>query len=299
MDLSTFRAASLEDAPRLLDLSNAVDRAWWGHEETDADEIEQRLRLAGDLTRRTRVVDRDGRPVGYAVTFGSQGDTDVLIDPALEATSRRRVEEALLGWLVEVGADHLEAPSHDRGLLAAYARHGFVPSWSSYELERSPTLPLLPAPLPQGVDLRAFDRAAHAGAVHALLYRFWADVAGHRHREIDEWTELFLGHGSFDPRLQVVAWRGERPVGVAICRVYTGDTGWVLQLGVAPEERGQGLGRALLVEATGRLAAGEGVGTVGLSVVARNEQALGLYRSVGFEVTREWVTCRRQRPPVG
>jgi ribosomal protein S18 acetylase RimI-like enzyme len=293
MDIVTFRAATLADAPALLELSNAMDRACWGREETEADEVEQLLRLAGDLGQHTRVLEIGGGVVAAAVRFTAR-DTAFYVDPALPPGGREQVEDRLLGWLATTDAAKLEAPAQDTALLAAYARHGFLPSSSSFELERAPQLPFPPAGTPEGVELRPFDRDAQAAAVHALLYRFWTDVPTHEHRDLEEWRELFLGHGSYVADQQVVAWRGEAPVGVAICRVYSGDSGWIMQLGVAPEERGHGLGRALLVESGRRLAAVDGVETVGLSVVARNAEALGLYRSVGFEVTREWVTCSRR-----
>ena len=84
---------------------------------------------------------------------------------------------------------------------------------------------------------------------------------------------------------------GEGPiVGCALGRTFTGDVGWVSQLGVAHPARGRGLGRALLVESCRRLATGE-LRIIGLGVEAENANALGLYRSVGFEIVREWVHC--------
>jgi GNAT superfamily N-acetyltransferase len=296
MEISAFRAATGDDAPRLLELNNAVDRQWWGQDETDADEVEQRLRLAGDLSQRSRVVDTPGGVVGFALSFGSHDDTDLAIDPTLTADERRQVEDTLLGWLVDVGVGQLESPAQAADRLEAFARHGFVRACSSFELERDPELPLPDAPLPDGIELRPFDRDADAEAVHALIYRFWTEIPTHRYRELEEWRDLFLGYASYDAAQQVVAWRTDLPVGAAICRTYAGDAGWVMQLGVAPEERGLGLGLALLVEASARLGAVDGVETVGLSVVARNANALGLYRSVGFEITREWITCRRDPP---
>jgi ribosomal protein S18 acetylase RimI-like enzyme len=297
MEITVFRPATPDDAAALLGLANALDRAWWGQDETDADEIEQLLRLTGDLEHRSRVVETADGVVASAVRFTAR-DTAVGLDPGLPQGLREQVEDRLLGWLAAVGAEKIEAPAHDAPLLAAYARHGYLPSSSSFELERSPRRPFPGVALPTGVELRSFDRDTHAAPVHTLLYRFWTDVPTHEHRDLDEWRELFLGHGSYVSDQQVVAWRGDAPVGAAICRVYSDGAGWVMQLGVAPEERGHGLGRALLVEAGRRLAAVDGVETVGLSVVARNAAALGLYRSVGFEVTREWVTCAR-RPSGG
>jgi mycothiol synthase len=294
MEISAVRPVTADDASRLLELSNALDRHWWGQDETEADEIEQRLRLAGDLSQRSRVVETTDGVVGFVLSFGSHDDTDLAVEPALAADERRQVEDLLLGWVVDAGIGQLESPSQATDRLEAFARHGFVPTWSSFELEREPARPFPASPLPDGVELRPFDRDADAEAVHTLIYGFWTEIPTHRYRGLEEWRDLFLGYASYEPDQQVVAWRGDRPVGAAICRTYAGDAGWVMQLGVAPEERGRGLGRALLIEASARLGAVGGVQTVGLSVVARNANALGLYRSVGFEITREWITCQRQ-----
>lgn len=51
---------------------------------------------------------------------------------------------------------------------------------------------------------------------------------------------------------------------------------------VAPEARGRGIGRALMVEALTRAAALSGLGQVILTVTAMNTAAVALYRSLGF-----------------
>ncbi len=289
------RPASHDDAPRLLGVSNAVDRAWWGRPETALDEIEQRLRLAGDLDAHTRVVETDRGIAGYAVRF-ARDDTDLLIAPDLDTATLRQVEDALLGWLVEAGVEQVDVPAQADEHHAALGRYGFTPAWSSFEMERPRSPVGDSATFPDGLVLRAFDPDEHGPAVHGMLYGFWAAVPSHAYRDLSEWRELFLGYAGFDPGLQLVVWQGEDPVGVAICRVHSGELAWVAQLGVAPGARGRGLGRALLVESTTRLQAIPDVDTVGLAVAARNAQALGLYRSVGFAVSREWVTCRRPAP---
>lgn len=287
------RPLSPADATAMMALCHALDRSWWGEEETELDEVEQRLELAGDLARRSRGIETADGLVAYAIGVGSH-DTDVVIAPGLDADTRQAVEEELFGWLAGTDVGRIEAPAQDAALLATYARHGFVATSSTYELERPAGRPVdATRPLPEGVELRHFDRDRDAGAVHGLLYRFWTEVPTHVHRDLEEWRELLLGYASYDPSHQVVAWRGASPVGAAICRVFGGSAGWILQLGVAHAERGAGLGRALLSEATRRLAGADRVEIVGLSVVARNERALGLYRAAGFEVTREWVTHRR------
>lgn len=58
-------------------------------------------------------------------------------------------------------------------------------------------------------------------------------------------------------------------------------------LGVHPDARGKGVGRAL-VEALEEAALARGVGELGLEVRADNRIALGLYRRMGFRLER-WL----------
>ncbi|MGW2650984.1 N-acetyltransferase family protein [Streptomyces sp. NPDC001393] len=59
------------------------------------------------------------------------------------------------------------------------------------------------------------------------------------------------------------------------------DRSWILSLGVTLGQRGQGLGRRLMLEVLRRLRA-EGVSEVRLTVEPGNDGAVLLYRSLGF-----------------
>lgn len=62
---------------------------------------------------------------------------------------------------------------------------------------------------------------------------------------------------------------------------YDGHRGWVNYLAVAPERRGEGLGRALMAEAERRLAA-LGCPKVNVQVRADNAAAHGFYARLGY-----------------
>ncbi|HEU0318958.1 MAG TPA: GNAT family N-acetyltransferase [Solirubrobacteraceae bacterium] len=84
-----------------------------------------------------------------------------------------------------------------------------------------------------------------------------------------------------------LARRDRRPIGWVAGRVLDSGRGDVTALAVARTERGRGLGRALLLHAFNDLQRA-GARGLALDVVAHNETALGLYRSVGMEIEREW-----------
>jgi ribosomal protein S18 acetylase RimI-like enzyme len=62
---------------------------------------------------------------------------------------------------------------------------------------------------------------------------------------------------------------------------YDGHRGWFYYLCVAAEQRGQGVGRAI-VEAAELWLRGQGAGTIRLMVRAENEQVVAFYESLGY-----------------
>ncbi len=116
-------------------------------------------------------------------------------------------------------------------------------------------------------------RAPDAPAVAALEKQVFPAEAWSENLVEEELSSPW-GHyvGAFD---------GNRLVGYGgVKGHFEGD---LMTLGVAPECRGQGLGRRILEDLCS-LAWNAGMNELVLEVRASNDIALGLYRSVGFEV---------------
>jgi len=276
---------------------DAQDTAWWGEPDGDIDDVRDELdrvvRAMGSLDAGARVAAVDGTVVGVALAIG-HGHTSVAVDPdADEAAAARLV---LLGWLDEFDDIEIESPSQDTDRLRELASIGLVPYRSSFDLERPGSVEDLAEPRwPDGIVPVSFRLGVDDEELHTMIYSFWTDVAGHTARPIDEWRSSILAGPWFDADLVVIARAddGDGPiVGCALGRMFTGTVGWVSQLGVARSARGLGLGRAVLIEACRRLSCLEPQ-VIGLGVEAENANALGLYRSVGMEIVREWVHCAR------
>jgi ribosomal protein S18 acetylase RimI-like enzyme len=291
----TLRPATVDDVAAISTVTDAQDTSWWGSPDGDIDdtrhELDQVVSLMGSLEIASRVAVVDGAVVGFALLSG-HGHTSTAIDPSAPLAHEARA--ALFRWLVEAGAGEIEAPAQDLDRLAAIAAVGFVPRRSSFELERPGDIAdLEPAVWPRGTAPVPFRRGIDDEEVHEMIYSVWLDVEGHTLRPLAEWRERLLGGPWFEQDLVVLARRdnGIGPVaGVALGRRFGADAGWVSQLAVGRPDRGLGLGRAILVEACHRLGR-TGVGVIGLGVEAENERALGVYRSVAFDVAREWVHC--------
>lgn len=93
------------------------------------------------------------------------------------------------------------------------------------------------------------------------------------------------------PELFLVAVSGSEVVGSAMGG-YEGHRGWVYYVAVAPERRGEGLGRRLMREVEDRLTA-LGCPKLNLMVRAENTAVVGFYRALGYEVEDRIVMSRR------
>lgn len=92
---------------------------------------------------------------------------------------------------------------------------------------------------------------------------------------------------------------GDRQVGwIWIGLPHTPDrpqTAWVYYIAVDPGHRSNGYGRAILLAAEHELSC-RGVPRLGLNVFGYNAAAIGLYRSLGYEVTAQQMAKPLQRP---
>ena len=116
-----------------------------------------------------------------------------------------------------------------------------------------------------------------AGAVLAIERAAFGD---------DAWSDVLVELELVAPgRLVLIAEQDDGPVAYASAAVVA-DVADLTRVAVAPTARRSGLGRTLLTDLLGRVAA-LGAGRMMLEVADANEPALGLYRAVGFvEIAR-------------
>lgn len=94
----------------------------------------------------------------------------------------------------------------------------------------------------------------------------------------EEWISDVADDEEFRPGWSVLA---EVP-GLGDAGFVTGAVGWIVQVGVRPAARGNGLGAVLIREALGRMISAGAV-EAWLDVNVDNA-AIGLYRRLGFQV---------------
>jgi mycothiol synthase len=242
----------------------------------------------------TVVALEDGRVVGYCTphhdyltvhpAFRRRGPGARLLPAALDVVRRREHAEL-----------QLYVPPHLPGSVAFAEALGFRYRSSLWQFRLAADLPV-PAPeFPSDVTTRHFDPTVDTD-IEAWVAVMLATFEGHPTRMT--WTPSVIAHVNaspdFDPSgilLVAPVDAPEAPVAFARNETHVDEagalTGDIGLIGVLPDWRGRGLGRALLRWGVADLRR-RGAGTIELSVEAANDRATRLYRAHGFEPDIEW-----------
>jgi ribosomal protein S18 acetylase RimI-like enzyme len=274
------RSVADDDRDAIFALGVAEEVAWFGQEEISAEEIGEWIEEEGGVASGVVAVDDAGNVCGFAAPGRHQAV--FLADPARVSL----LADELLPWLRErCDVVRLMTFAGDIARVAAFERHGLRHLRSSFLMARADSVGPLPAAVfPEEVKVAAYRFGDDDQAVHRLVYvdAAWASVPGHAERDVDQWLDSVRRCRSV-----FLARRKGRPVGWVAGRVLASGRGYVEMLAVATGERHRGLGRALLLHAFADLQLAGGRDLT-LEAQAANAAALGLYRSVGLQVEREW-----------
>jgi len=123
--------------------------------------------------------------------------------------------------------------------------------------------------------LAAVDAEQVARDAHRLIAEAFDDTP----RDFESWWAWLSGDEDFDPSLVFVAYAADgRPLGVAQCW----RSGYLKDLAVSPDARGQGIGEALVLHVFASFQA-RGVSHVDLKTnLVDNAAAARLYRRLGM-----------------
>ena len=146
---------------------------------------------------------------------------------------------------------------------------------------------------PEGLVSEEFDRDRDAAAFHAAEQEAFGDHWEFQPRDLARWSAIHVETERFEPKLWRIVRAGDEVAGGVICEADRYGGGWVSVLFTRRPWRGQGVGRALLLEAFGALWK-RGESSVGLGVDAENPTgAFHLYESVGMRSVMGWVMHER------
>ena len=289
------RPCTLADVAPVFELVAACETHDIGQADIDLDDIQAEwTRPSFDLDNGTIVVidDAAGTLVAQGeVTYGQRADCSV--HPAWRG---RGIGTWLVQWTEEcaraLGASRIGQTVIDTSTDATdlFERRGYVLRYTSWILSiRFAQTPPRSAALPQGYSIRDFVPGTDDGPVQALIDSSFLEWSDRAPESLEDWRAKTVARPGFAPWLLPVLTTAD---GTIVGAAFLMDSieqneGWVQQLAVAREHRGQGLGRALMDEVFSRFHA---LGRAGCSLNTDSRTgALGLYEHVGMSVTRSYT----------
>jgi mycothiol synthase len=290
-----LRAPALEDAPAVRALRARCNEVDLGEPDiVEQDVIDEWTHPGFDLARDAAIaVEGDGALAGLAIV----GIAHATVAVAPEFIGRG-IGTRLRVW-VEARERALGRSHHRQGVAASNGRARGLLVAAGYAHVRSyhrmsvPTAagasggPVGTAPavarLPAGFSERVPDRAADEEAMYKLDDAAFSGNPDYRQHSLAEFRADHLAGHDLDLSLSRIAETvaGEAVGYVLVRRWVSEGTGFVDILGVHPDHRRRGLGRALLRGAFGRIGAA-GLRRADLAVASDNPRAMALYASVGM-----------------
>jgi mycothiol synthase len=253
--------------------------------------LEQRLADAYNSESLRFMASLDGRDAGFVYSFvvpmldGVRAMSRIgVVEDARRRGVGRALLESTLAALPQIAPECRSvglAATLPNAEAAAFAnRVGFVPVRRFWLMEREPSSIPEPA-LPPGVRLDGYGGDGDLARWVKVFNRAW-----HEH-----WHAVLATEPDFRRQVESGALATD---GMFLARHETGDVGFVrlalhqergeiAVLGVVPEWRRRGLGRALL-QFGGRWLLEHGARRVTLLVDGENERALALYRKERYEI---------------
>ena len=245
-----------------------------------------------------------GEMAGYGTLFREMEIGRAILGGCIHPGNRRQgIGSSLLTKLLDhargLGAPvaHVRIPHRMKVAKAFFQRHGFEVVHEEWEMRLELRAGRGPAELPLGFGHRPF-RPGDELTLTEIQNLTFAGSWGFRANSVEEishWTGV-TSPGSWGIALIT---EGDRVVGYCWGGAYGavlpgphGGKGRIFMMGVLPQYRDRGLGRAALAVGLDRLGA-LGIQTVELTVHSQNRSAVGLYKSAGFK--KKAVTLWYQR----
>ena len=263
--------------------------AFGGARPLDAEEVRSWLRNVELRPEWLRVLEVDGRVVGY-------GDIVIQDDELAVDVAAPGHWDAVFDWAERearaAGAARVRAyfpAGHELANVVQARGYGLWRSSYAMEIQLGDDAPA-GAALPAGLTLRTYRERIDEETVRVGVNEaFAADPFFHALSEAG-FREYYLRARGYHPSLWLLAWDGTELAGVSLAyaeRVGEPGLGWIGTLGVREPWRRRGLGQALLRQSF-RALHERGLRRVGLGVDAENATgALDLYTRAGMRIVRQ------------
>ncbi len=296
----TLRPPRDDEFDAMLELMNAHQLAAFGEADYTADDLRTWLTTPYvEVDRDLRVLERDGRLIGYADADPTRNEPplwwcDVKVAPDVDA---RAVVAELVAWLEQRAVEgrlRVWTSEDDARIVGAFDALGFEPVRHSYRMEIDLDDELREPVWPAEISVRTAT-ADDQRSVYDAVVEVWQDTNDPIDETFEEWAHWHVERDSFDPALWLLVFDGDEFAGFSICRSDPVDpqAGHVNLLGVRRAWRRQGLGEALLLRSFDAFRQ-RGLTRVTLGVDASSVTgATRLYERAGMRVYRDTVFLER------
>lgn len=252
----------------------------------------------------------DGTPVAFANCFNELHSNrglflDVFIDPRDPAAVviGDALVSAAVDYAREIAADFPDTEpfirtglyANDDAFRAALDAHGFAQSRILWRMRIDHAQPVGATSAPNRFSFRDFDGDEHTWKMlHGLMMDAFIDYHDFRPQPYDDWREYWT-QSTAEPAWWRLAFFGDDLVGACLCgrRFETAGFGYIDQIAVLKAHRGNGIGRALLLDAFHRNQQRGLHGTLLHGDSTNPTGAMVLYESVGMRPDREYLAYRR------
>jgi mycothiol synthase len=301
-----FRATTTDDAQGIVDLMNIWDEIEMGKSELTVQFIlddwkHLKIEEVGRI-----VVDSEGRVVGSEELFHKTLEAPYMLDGYVHPDCLNLgigsflLQEGLQRVAEQAERDGKQQYSVQANIFGGNESaqkllldHGFQVIRYFYRMEQHFVEPPIVAELPEGIEIRPFERGHHEQALYEAVEEAFQDHWNHFAKPFDEWLDTLYGDG-YEDGLSLVAWDGDQIVGSALC-YYRGDGGWIRNLSVRRAWRRRGVAQALLQSAFAGFYQ-RGRSWVGLGVDASSPTgATRVYERAGMKVTARYETYEIQQ----
>jgi ribosomal protein S18 acetylase RimI-like enzyme len=299
----------------VVDVWNSDSIAWNGTATASVDWVVAPWRAAGaDLERNFGVITTDGGEVvayffleseppyddvhalgGVAASHHGLGLGTAIV-AEIERRAARLAERAPAGGEVTLSMGSL---ADEPRVGAIFAARGYVEVRRFLTMEIEFDGPPPGATAPPGVVLAPLE-PGQEHAVYACMAAAFRDHWGSEMESEDRFLHRHVLGEVFRPELWRLAWQQGRLVGALVgepAAVQRPRYGYVALVGVAREERGRGIGEALLRSAFDGFAA---IGKRGAFLIVDSESTTGatrLYERVGMTPQPQYATWRKVLRP--
>lgn len=241
-----------------------------------------------DLTASTVGIFAGDRLVAYAElidrVFGAAA--------VLPAYRRRGLGTALAAWmratarergLAQIGTQVAQDSPGDH-LLASL---GYADGYTAWDLALPSRQALVAAEPPAGYAVREARQPDEIEACWNVIEDAFLEWSARDRRPLADWTATTAGRADFSPWRLRVATDADGVVVATVVIHVSGETALIDQLATRADQRGRGLGSALITDAV-RTSARHGATAWTISTDSRSG-ARTLYEQVGMQVTSTWV----------